>query len=136
MTPKLHRTNLTADSFQSSPNGIKKDDVKEDVLGFLSLVMSFAKAAKPMDEGRSVKYLVVNKSLGADPRICYETPTDHLLTFSQNIMPRTDFVGLYDQVKSRLPGSGSLYDLIKVLACYKNDGTYVLYSTLHHSEPR
>lgn len=36
-------------------------------------------------------------------------------------MPRTEFVTLYAQVKSTLPGTGSLYDLVKTLACYKND---------------
>ena len=40
-------------------------------------------------------------------------------------MPRTEFVTLYDQVKSTLPGTGSLYNLVKILACYKNDGNDV-----------
>lgn len=34
-------------------------------------------------------------------------------------MPRTEFVTLYAQVKGTLPGSDSLYNLIKVLACYR-----------------
>lgn len=36
-------------------------------------------------------------------------------------MPRTEFVTLYGQVKSTLPGTGTLYNLLKILACYSND---------------
>ncbi len=35
-------------------------------------------------------------------------------------MPRTEFVTLYAQVKATLPGTGSLYDLVKILECYRN----------------
>ena len=45
-------------------------------------------------------------------------------------MPRTEFVTLYAQVKGTLPGSVSLYNLVKVLACYKNDGDDVEYAQL------
>ena len=86
--------------FQSSPNGISPDSVKADVLGFFSLVISYAKKATPTSPpvymARSPKYTI-------------------------SIMPRTEFVTLYAQVKSTLPGTGSLYDLVKILACYKND---------------
>lgn len=35
-------------------------------------------------------------------------------------MTRTEFVTLYAQVKATLPGTDSLYDLVKILACYRN----------------
>lgn len=47
-------------------------------------------------------------------------------------MPRTEFVTLYAQVNEALPGSDTLYNLVKVLTCYKNDGDDVKY-VLHHS---
>ena len=78
--------------FQSNPNGIHFDAVKNDVLGFLSLVLSYTKADKPY------------------PDDSYKQ--------SLTIMPRTDFTSMYKTVKEFIPGS--LYNLVKVLACYKN----------------
>jgi hypothetical protein len=40
---------------------------------------------------------------------------------SISIMLRTEFVTLYAQVNSALPGTGTLYNLVKILACYKNN---------------
>ena len=100
--PSQNIVSVTQDFFQASPNGISQNTVKADVLGFLSLIVSYAKKAD-------------------------EPPTDHSLykTYSPkdtvSIMPRTDFVTLYAQVQSTLSlGSGTLYDLVKILACYKN----------------
>lgn len=84
---------VNKDFFQSKPNGISSTAVKDDVLGFFSLVMSYAKGAKAFEEDASPKELT-------------------------SIMPRTDFTNLFKQVKSAVPGT--LYDIVKVLACYKN----------------
>ena len=98
--PGANIVSVTKKFFQSSPNGISQDSVKADVLEFLSLVISYAKKATPT----------------APPRYGLRSPK-----FTISIMPRTEFVTLYAQVKSTLPGTGSLYDLVKTLACYKND---------------
>ncbi|KAL8968353.1 MAG: hypothetical protein Q9183_002498 [Haloplaca sp. 2 TL-2023] len=95
---------ITPDFFQSSPNGIAPDSVKADVFGFLSLVVSYVKKATPTDPPK------------------YETRSPK---FTMSIMPRTDFVAMYAQVKAALPGTGSLYDLVKILSCYKNYEDYV-----------
>ena len=107
--PSTNIVSVTQDFFQASPNGISQDIVKADVFGFLSLIVSYAKQAT-------------------------EPPTDRNLYKTESpkttisIMPRTDFVTLYAQVQSALPlGSGTLYDLVKVLACYKNDADELEY---------
>lgn len=89
---------VTPEFFQSSPNGISQADVDQRTLGFFSLILSYAKNARTMDEDESVNKLTT-------------------------IMPRTEFTTIYGQVKPQLPGTGTLYDLVKILACYKNDGT-------------
>ncbi|KAL9033432.1 MAG: hypothetical protein Q9180_005946 [Flavoplaca navasiana] len=38
-------------------------------------------------------------------------------------MPRTDWTNLFNQVRQAVPGS--LYELVKVLACYKHDGRVI-----------
>jgi hypothetical protein len=102
--PANNIVSVTQKFFQSSPNGISQDSVKADVLGFFSLVISYAKFATstnpPNYQERSPKFTI-------------------------SIMPRTEFVTLYNQVKSTLPGTGTLYNLVKILACYKNDGNDV-----------
>lgn len=99
---KASITYVTRSFLQTRPNGISHTAITDDALGFLSLVLSYAmKAAAPgsgVDEDISPKFL---------------TP----------IMPRTDFTSMYKEVRSAL--SGSLYPLIKVLACYKNEGDSV-----------
>ena len=98
--PSENIVSVTQEFFQSTPNGISPNSVKADVLGFLSLIMSYAKSAKP-----------------TNPAV-YSTKSPKNTI---SIMPRTDFVTLYAQVQSTLPlGSGTLYGLVKVLACYKN----------------
>ncbi|CAD6576350.1 MAG: hypothetical protein ASARMPREDX12_007855 [Alectoria sarmentosa] len=96
----MNIVSVTQQFFQSSPNGISPDRVKADVLGFLSLVISYAKKATPT----------------SPPNYMTRSPK-----FTVSIMPRTEFVTLYAQVKSSLPGTGTLYNLVKILACYKND---------------
>lgn len=114
--PGKNMVSVTSKFFQSNPNGISPGSVKQDVLGFLSLVVSYAKRARstspPIYSGTSPKSEI-------------------------SIMPRTEFVSLYAQVSGGLPGSDTLYNLVKVLACYKNDGDdveYVLYrsTTMHY----
>ena len=98
--PSARAVSVNQKFFQSSPNGIKSDSVKADVLGFFSLVLTYIKFTEETDP----------------PVFSTRSPK-----FSTFIMPRTEFVNLYAQVKSTLPGTGTLYDLVKVLACYKND---------------
>ena len=93
---------VTHDFFQSKPNGISPDGVEADVLGFFSLVMSYAKFATPLVTAEK-GYMTVSPKK------------------TISIMPRTDFATLYAQVQSTLlPGSSTLYNLVKTLACYKN----------------
>lgn len=82
---------VTKDFFQAKPNGISSDSVKDDMLGFFSLVISYAKGALTVPNGDSPKNIIT-------------------------IMPRTDWTNLFSQVKSAI--SGSLYDIVKILACY------------------
>jgi len=89
---------VTKDFFQSKPNGISSDSVKADVLGFFSLVISYAKSARAEEEDKSPKDLT-------------------------SIMPRTYFTTIFKQVKPAVPGT--LYDIVKILACYKNNGKNV-----------
>ena len=85
---------VTEDFFQSRPNGISPQDIQKDVLGFLCLVLSYANVAKVQEEPDS-------------------SPKDTSL-----FMPRTDFTTIFKMIQSKIPGS--LYDLIKILVCYKN----------------
>ncbi|KAF3761199.1 hypothetical protein M406DRAFT_73634 [Cryphonectria parasitica EP155] len=87
---------VTKDFFQTSPNGIAADKVTDDVLGFCSLVLSYAKGVGNdylLRPGESVKLMT---------------------TF----MPRTEFNTIFKQVKSKI--SGDLYDLFNILACYQS----------------
>lgn len=83
---------VTQDYFQSNTNGIDKSKVTDDVLGFCSLVLSYAKAA--------------SNALQPDmsPKL--------FLSF----MPRTEFNTIYQQVKSKI--QGDLFTLFDSLACY------------------
>lgn len=97
--PGKNKVSVTSQFFQSNPNGISSNIVKPDVLGFFCLVVSYAKAAPNQETPR------------------YEEVSPKSAT---SIMPRTEFVTLYAQVQTTLPGTGTLYDLVKVLACYRN----------------
>lgn len=85
---------VTKEFFQSSPNGMSSENVKDDLLGFFSLVMTYTKAADQVDES-GIKALM-------------------------SIMPRTDFSTLFKLVKSQV--KGDLYKIVQVLACYKGSG--------------
>lgn len=85
---------VTKDFFQANPNGISSDSVTDDLLGFLSLVISYAKGAGYVLPGFSPKTII-------------------------SIMPRTDWTNLFKQVESAI--RGSLYDIVKILACYNSD---------------
>ena len=86
---------VTQEYFQSNTNGIDGSKVTDDVLGFCSLVLSYAKAA--------------SETLKPDqsPKL--------FLTF----MPRTEFNTIYKQVKTKIPGD--LFNLFNSLACYTLD---------------
>ena len=84
---------VTKDFFQASPNGMTSNSVKNDVLGFLSVVVSYVKSEKSIGPNKSYKHSI-------------------------SLMPRTDFVSIYNTIKGSI--QGSLYDLVKVLTCYRN----------------
>lgn len=88
---------VTQEYFQSNTNGIDGSKVTDDVLGFCSLVLSYAKAAS--------KTLLPDQS----PKL--------FVTF----MPRTEFNTIFQQVKSKIPGD--LFALFNSLACYTIDKT-------------
>ncbi len=83
---------VTKDFFQAEPNGISRDSVQDDVLGFFSLVISYANGASKVTNGNSPKGII-------------------------SILPRTDWTNLFNQIRPAVPGP--LYDLVKVLACYR-----------------
>lgn len=86
---------VTKEWFRSNKNGIDGSKVTDDVLGFCSLVLGYAKA--------------VSNQLGN------EQSPKYFLTF----MPRTEFNTVFRQVKSKIPGD--LFALFENLACYKTD---------------
>ena len=97
ISPDRNMVWVTKDFFQSNPNTISADSVKDDVLGFFSLILSYAKSATVEDEDASPKELT-------------------------SIMPRTEFTTIFAQVKSTVPlNPNTLYELVKVLACYENN---------------
>ena len=86
---------VTQQFFQSNSNGIDPSKVSDDVLGFCSLILSYAKGAKyPLSQDQSPKLM---------------------LTF----MPRTEFNTIFKQVSSKIPGD--LFNLFNSLACYKTE---------------
>ena len=93
--PGQERVIVTKEFFQSRPFGIDPELVDADVLGFLSIVLSWAKGTINSKSGMLFKGL-------------------------SWIMPRTSFAGLFNEVDDRLP-RGRLFELLKVLACYRND---------------
>ena len=86
---------VTQKYFQSNTNGIDGSKVTDDVLGFCSLILSYAKIA--------------SNALQPD-----QSPKQ-FLTF----MPRTEFNTIYQQVKSKI--QGDLFTLFNSLACYKTN---------------
>ncbi|KAF2674250.1 hypothetical protein BT63DRAFT_449243 [Microthyrium microscopicum] len=96
-SPNKGMAYVTKDFFQAKPGGISPDTVTNDVLGFFSLLLSYAKVA-----GRIKDFEITS-------------PKQAL-----NIMPRSDFSTLYQQVKSSLL-SKDLYSIVGILACYTYD---------------
>lgn len=88
------------DFFQASPNGLKTSD--KAICGFFSLVLTYIKGAQLLGENESPKEL-------------------------STLMPRTDFPTIYSQIRERIKNdvfvrSDKLYDIVKILVCYKNQG--------------
>lgn len=86
---------VTKNYFQSASLKMDPDKVTDDVLGFCTLILSYAKAA--------------NKKQPKD------VSPKHWLTF----MPRTEFNTIYSQVKSKF--QIPLFDVFNILACCKTD---------------
>ena len=84
---------VTKQFWRTKPNGISPDKVTEDIMGFFCLVLSYAKLAQKLPPDESMKSRI-------------------------SIMPRTDFRTIYKHIKHKL--QGRLYDIITILACYKN----------------
>lgn len=80
---------------------IDKDKINDAVLGFCSLVLSYAKAAN-------------NRIDKTDPNTLEKSPKSWI-----SFMPRTDFVTIYRTVKSFFPADDELFNIFNTLACYK-----------------
>ena len=89
---------VSEDFFRSKSNCNIPDDVSKDSLGFFSVVLSYAKLARKLPIDTSTKTWI-------------------------HIMPRTDFHTLHKLVEGSY--NGELYDIVKILACYKNQGNQV-----------
>lgn len=107
LIPKSRGQNIqlvTKDYFQDLSLKVDVSKINDAVLGFCSLVLSYAKAANgkfkeddPNDKEKSAKSLIP-------------------------FMPRTEFVTIYGAVKSFFPTSvddTELFDIFNTLACYK-----------------
>lgn len=68
---------VTKEVFQANPLGINEADVKEDVMGFFSLVLTYAKSAHKIQQVGAIKAL-------------------------SSIMPRTNLLMMYKLVQSGL----------------------------------
>jgi hypothetical protein len=93
ITPGSNMVYVTSDFFQASPGGISADNVRKDVLGFFSLILSYTKLA------------YTNGAFNRSPKSFF------------SIMPRSNFITLYNQVKDVV--KPPLYDIVKILACYQ-----------------
>jgi hypothetical protein len=96
---------VTKEYFQALELKIEKekiDNINDAVLGFCSLVLSYAKAAnKAIDE--------------TDPNTQEMSPKSWI-----PFMPRTEFVTIYNAVKSFFPPE-ELFEIFNTLACYKTE---------------
>ena len=110
LLPEQPGTNMVAVTtafFRDNPLGISPNIITEDVLGFFSLILSYAKNAHKLVANQSPKHI-------------------------NSIMPRTDFSTMFNDVRHNLPNGfrnlgGSLYYVVARLACYKNVGGGVQY---------
>ena len=91
---------VTREFFVSSPNGISPNSVTDDILGFFSLILTYAKQAHKLEVNKSMK-------------------------FGSTIMPRSNFRTIYQQIERKIPRHLNLYDLVKILACYENNAETV-----------
>ena len=98
--PGRNTVKVLPEFFKAKPGGVSQDDVKKrpDVLGFFSLILTYAKIAQKTNKDTSPK------------------------AFS-TIMPRTDFTTIYNTqgISDAIPAK-HLYDIVKALACFKNTG--------------
>ena len=92
---------VTKDYFQDLSLKVDVGKINDAVLGFCTLVLSYAKAAnKPIDPD--------------DPNTQEMSPKSWI-----PFMPRTEFVTMYRAVKSFFPADNELFDIFNTLACYK-----------------
>lgn len=91
---------VNKDFFASNPQGNQKEKVSEDMMAFFSLVLSYV---KPNGKSRAT----LNKSAKG----------------LSSIMPRTDFLTMYQAVKDKIKGD-DLYEMVKTLTCYTNEEDY------------
>ncbi len=104
-SPGVNTVKVLPDFFKTSPGGVTPNDVKNspDVLGFLSIVLAYAKSAHLVPRNLSPKV-------------------------SSKIMPRTDFTTIFQtQGISQVIPRAHLYDIVKALACFKSpaSGNYL-----------
>jgi hypothetical protein len=91
---------VTKDYFVSPSLNINPSTITDDILGFCTLVLSYAKAA----------------NLEQDP----DVSPKHKIPF----MPRTEFNTIYAQVRSKFEITLfdlQVFDIFNILACYKTD---------------
>ena len=96
--PGNQQVKVLPDFFKTSPGGVTQNDVRNrpDVLGFFSIILTYAKAAGELKKNQSPKF--------------YST-----------IMPRTDFTTIFQtQGISQVIPKAHLYEIVKALACFKN----------------
>ena len=106
LIPRSRGQNLqlvTKEYFQALSPKIDIDKVNDAVLGFCTLVLSYAKAA--------------NKPINPHDHNVIEMSPKSWIPF----MPRTEFVTIYQAVKSVFSPAGELFDIFNTLACYKTD---------------
>ncbi|KAF2809892.1 uncharacterized protein BDZ99DRAFT_570540 [Mytilinidion resinicola] len=91
---------VTEDYFKDLSLKVDVKKINDAVLGFCTLVLSYAKAA--------------NKLNLNDPNTQEMSPKSWI-----PFMPRTEFVTIYSAVKSFFPADNELFDIFNTLACYK-----------------
>lgn len=92
---------VTKDYFQDLSLKVDVGKINDAVLGFCTLVLSYAKAA--------------NKPVNPDDPNAQEMSPKSWIPF----MPRTEFITIYSAVKSFFPADNELFDIFNTLACYK-----------------
>ncbi|PWY96121.1 hypothetical protein BO94DRAFT_591620 [Aspergillus sclerotioniger CBS 115572] len=91
---------VNSEFFQNSPQGNTPTGVNKDTLGFFSLILSYVKPNMHI----------------SDAKIAFKPRSP--------IMPRTDFVTMYNDVKSNIKGT-DLYGLVLTLLCFQNYEEYI-----------